>query len=79
MIAVQGVFDGKQFHALERDRLPPVTSPVPVAILFLDSPPSPNSQKARQQAAVARMRERRATTQPLGMSVKDLVEAGRDR
>jgi hypothetical protein len=52
---------------------------VPIAIIFLEEV-SLNAQRRQHLVEVAkRMRAARDAMSPLGISVKDLVEAGRER
>lgn len=79
MLTVRGVYDGKVFKPLPSEKVPLVHREVPVAILFLEDITAGNERKQRQAEIAARMRAARAMMAPLGMSVKDLVEAGRER
>ena len=79
MLAIRGVFDGKTFSALPNEPLPQVQRQVPVAIVFLEEV-SPAADRHQRQVEVARrMRAARDAMPPLGMSVKELIEAGRER
>lgn len=79
MLTIRGVYDGKTFKVLPTEPLPNVQWEVPVAIIFLEDV-SVETQKRQHQIEVARrMRAAREAMSPLGMSVKDLVEEGRDR
>ena len=79
MIAIRGVYDGKTFRALPSEPLPLVEREVPVAIVFLEEV-SPAADRRQRQVEVARhMRAARDAMPPLGMSVKELIEAGRER
>jgi len=79
MLAIRGVYDGKTFSALPSEPLPRVHREVPVAIVFLEEV-SPEADRRQRQVEVARrMRAARDAMPPLGMSVKELIEAGRER
>ena len=79
MLAIQGVYDGKTFSALPSEPLPRVHREVPVAIIFLEEV-SLKDDGVRYQADVAkRMRAARDAMPPLGVDVKELIEAGRER
>lgn len=79
MIAIRGIYDGKTFSALPGEPVPRVQRDLPVAIIFLEEV-SLEAQKRPQQAEIARrMRAARDAMPPLGMSVKELIEAGRER
>jgi len=79
MLAIRGVYDGKTFSALPGEPLPRVQREVPVAIVFLEEV-SPEADRRQRQVEVARrMRAARDAMAPLGMSVKELIEAGRER
>jgi len=79
MLTIRGVFDGKTFSALPDERLPQVQKEVPVAIVFLKDVPLEDNERKREHEAARRMRAARDAMAPLGTSVKDLIEAGRDR
>jgi len=79
MLTVRGVYDGKVFKPLPSEQVPIVHREVPVAILFLEDLAAGNGRKQRQAEIAARMRAARAAMAPLGMNIKDLVEAGRER
>lgn len=79
MLTIRGVYDGKTFKALPTESVPPVDRGVPIAIVFLEDITA-DAQRRENQAEVAkRMRAARAAMMPLGRSVKDLVEEGRER
>jgi hypothetical protein len=77
MLAIRGVYNGKTFSALPSEPLPLVEQEVPVAIVFLEEV-SP-AEDRRQVEVARRMRAARDAMPPLGMSVKELIEAGRER
>ena len=77
MLAVRGVYDGKTFRALPNEPVPTVDREVPIAIIFLEEV-SLKAQRRQHLVDIAkRMRAARDAMSPLGVSVKDLVEAGR--
>jgi hypothetical protein len=79
MIAIRGIYNGKTFSALPGEPVPHVQRDMPVAIIFLDEV-SLEADKCLHQVEVARrMRAARDAMPPLGMSVKELIEAGRER
>jgi hypothetical protein len=79
MLAIRGVYDGKTFSALPNEPVPRVQREVPVAIVFLEEL-APDAVRRQYQVEVARrMRAARNTMPPLGVSVKELIEAGRAR
>lgn len=79
MLAIRGVYDGKTFRALPNEPIPTVDREVPIAIVFLEEI-SLKAQRRQHLVEVAkRMRAARDAMSPLGVSVKDLVEAGRER
>ena len=79
MIAIRGVYDGKTFKVLPTERVPVVQREVPVAIIFLEDVSDELKGRQRSGEVAKRMRTAREAMIPLGMSVKDLVEAGRER
>ncbi len=79
MLTVRGVYDGKEIRILPWERIPRVRREIPVAIVFLEEVEAEGSRAQRQVEAAQRMRAARTAMAPLNMSVKDLVEAGRER
>lgn len=79
MLTIRGVYDGRGFRPLPSESLPHVHRKVPVAIVFLEDI-SGEEETAQSQLNIAgRMRAARNAMLPLGMSVKNLVEEGRER
>ena len=79
MLAIRGVYDGKTVSILPSEPVPQVRREVPVAIIFLEEA-APEADRHRHQIDVARrMRAARDAMPPLGVSVKELIEAGRER
>ena len=79
MLAIRGVYDGKTFSALPNEPVPQVQREVPVAIVFLEEV-APEADRRQYQVEVARrMRAARHTMPPLGVSVKEWIETGRER
>lgn len=74
MLTLRGVYDGKTIRILPSEPVPPVHREVPVAIIFLE-----DILPQEQTEIAKRMRNARDRMAPLGMSVKDLVEQGRER
>jgi hypothetical protein len=81
MIAIRGVYNGKTFSALPGEPVPRVQRDIPVAIIFLEEEASLiKTEKRHPQEEIARrMRAARDAMSPLGISVKELIEAGRER
>jgi hypothetical protein len=79
MIAIRGVYNGKTFSALPGELLPQVQRDMPVAIIFLEEVSLEADRRQHQVEVARRMRAARDTMPPLGMSVKELIEAGRER
>jgi hypothetical protein len=79
MMTIRGVYDGKAIKPLPTESLPDVDHEVPVAITFLEEIPVDGDKRKRQAEIVKRMRDSRQAMQALAESVKDLVEAGRER
>lgn len=78
MLTIRGVYNGKTFSALPSEPLPRVKGEVPVAIVFLEEVPL-EADRDRLQAEIAkRMRAARDAMLPLGVSVKELIEEGRE-
>jgi hypothetical protein len=78
MFAIRGIYDGKQVKVLPSEPLPRVNHEVTVAIVFWEDLNTDQSSRAQREVA-RRMRAAREAMPPLKMSVKDLVEAGRER
>lgn len=79
MLTIRGIYDGKTFIALPNEPVPQVTEEVPVAIVFLKEVPLEASGRERERQAARRMRAARDAMASLDTSVKDLIEAGRER
>jgi len=79
MIAIRGVYNGKTFRALPSEPLPEVQREIPVAIVFLEEVSSAADTCQHQREIARHMRAARDAMPPLGMSVKELIEAGRER
>lgn len=78
MLTVRGTYDGKTIRVSPSQKLPRVTREVPVAIIFLEEPPDDRRRQLQIEAA-RRTRARRAEMLPLDMSIKDMIEEGRER
>jgi hypothetical protein len=79
MLVIRGVYDGKTFSALPNEPVPRVQREVPVAIIFLEEV-TPEADRRQHHVAMARhMRAARNAMPPLGVSVQELIEAGRER
>lgn len=79
MLTIRGVYDGKTFRALPTEPLPTVHREVPIAIVFLEDVAVEAQGRGHQVEVARRMRAAREAMSPLGVSVKDLVEEGRER
>jgi hypothetical protein len=79
MLAIRGVYNGKTFSALPSEPLPRVQRDVPVAIVFLEEVLPETDSRQHQIEVARRMRAARDTMPPLGVSVKELIEEGRER
>ena len=79
MLAIRGVYDGKTFKVLPTERMPAVQREVPVAIIFLEDVSDELKGRQGLGEVAKRMRTAPEAMTPLDMSVKDLVEAGRER
>ena len=78
MLTLRGTYDGKTFRVSPSEKLPKITREVPVAIIFLEELPDDRRRQLQIEAA-QRMRARRAQMPPLDMSIKDMIEEGRER
>ncbi|MEK7277910.1 MAG: hypothetical protein AAB427_11225 [Chloroflexota bacterium] len=78
MLALRGIYDGKTFRVLTSEKLPNIKGVVPVAIIFLEDM-TDEQRRLRQIEAARWMREVRAHMPPLDMSIKDMIEEGRER
>ena len=79
MLTVQGIYDGKTFSALPSEPLPRVQRQVPVAIIFLVDVSLEEHGEQWQADVAKRMRAARDAMPPLDLSVKELIETGRER
>jgi hypothetical protein len=79
MVTIRGTFDGKTFKPLPNESVPSVDHEVPVAITFLEDVSVETQERQHQVEIARRMRAARQAMPILGESVKDLVEAGRER
>jgi hypothetical protein len=79
MLAIRGIYDGKTFSALPSEPLPQVQREVPVAIIFLEEVALEADKRQHQVEVARRMRAARDAMPPLRVSVKELIEAGRER
>ena len=77
MYTIKATYDGRLFKPLATEVLPSVEGEIPVAIIFLDDT-NWKTLKQDQLEAAARMRALRDTMEPLDVSIKELVEEGRD-
>jgi hypothetical protein len=77
LTAIRGTYDGKTFRPLASERLPRIVREVPVAIIFLE-PIGEESQQLQMEAAQW-MKAIRAQMLPLDISIKEMIEEGRER
>lgn len=76
MLTIRGVYNGKTFRATEAT--PKVDREIPIAIVFLEDIQAEISQDEKQREAAQRMRQAREKMEPIGVSLKELVEEGRE-
>ena len=79
MLAVRGTYDGKTFRISPTEKLPDVSGEIPVAIIFLEPVLEDQQQQRRQFEAAQWMRAKRAQMLPLDMSIKEMIEEGREQ
>lgn len=79
MVAVQATYDGKEFKPLLSESFPSVEKEVPVTIVFPEGVASENLTEKSQQELIEEMWAARAKMQPLGMSIPEMIEEGRER
>jgi hypothetical protein len=79
MLTIRGVYDGKTFSALPNEPVPQVQREVPVAIVFLEEVAPAADRRQHQLEVARRMRAARNAMPLLGVSVKELIEAERER
>ncbi len=79
MLTIRGIYNGKTFRALPTEPVPTVHREVPIAIVFLEDVAVEAQGREHQAEAAKRMHAAREAMSPLDVSVKDLVEEGRER
>lgn len=79
MITIQATYDGKNFKPLPSEQVPEVNREIPVAIIFLEEVPAAKPPQKSQRAIAEEMWAARAKMQPLGMSITEMIEEGRER
>ena len=79
MLTIRGIYDGKAFKILPCEPVPAVQREVPVAIIFLEDVAIEHKGRQQLLEVAKRMRSARDAMGPLGVSVKALVEEGRER
>ena len=79
MIAIQATYDGKNFKPLPSEQLPEVGREIPVAIIFLEGTLAAKPPERSQREIAEEMWAARAKMQPLGMSIPEMIEEGRER
>jgi hypothetical protein len=77
LTAIRGTYDGKIFRPLASETLPKVSGEVPVAIVFLETATEP--ERETQTEAAKWMKNIRTQMPPLDVSIKELIEEGRER
>ena len=78
MVAVKAIYDGKGFKPVSSEAFPTVEKEVPVAIIFLETAATKPPEKSQREIA-EEMWAARAKMQPLGMSIPEMIEEGRER
>ena len=79
MIAVQATYDGKEFKPLLEEPFPKVEKEVSVTIVFGDEVVSEQQAESSQREIFEEMWAARSKMQPLGMSIREMIEEGRER
>lgn len=79
MIAVQATYDGKEFKPLLEEPFPEVEKEVSVTIVFGDEVVSEQQAERSQREIFEEMWAARSKMQPLGMSIREMIEEGRER
>jgi hypothetical protein len=79
MVAVQAIYDGKEFKPLPSESFPDVNGEVPVMIVFSEDVAVENGAEKSQQEIIEEMWAVRAKMQLLGMSISEMIEEGRER
>jgi len=79
MVAVQATYDGKEFNPLPSESFPDVNGEVSVMIVFSEDVSSENRAEKSQQKIIEEMWAERAKMRPLGMSIPEMIEEGRER
>lgn len=79
MIAIQATYDGKNFKPLPSEKLPEVNEEVSVTILIPESAVSAKKSEKSQREIIRDMWAARARIQPLGISIPEMIEEGRER
>ena len=77
LTAIRGIYDGKTFRAMATEKLPHITHEVPIVIIFLE--PLGEESLQQQIEAAQWLKELRAHLPPLDMSLKEMIEEGRER
>lgn len=78
MLTIKAIYDGHTFKPLATEMLPEVEREIPVAIVFLDDAAWAANEIAQREAAL-KLRAIRDRMPVLDVSIKDMVEEGRDR
>jgi len=79
MIAVQATYDGKEFKPLPSESFPNVEKEISVTIVFGEEAVSEKRAERSQREIFEEMWDARAKMEPLGMSIRDMIEEGRER
>lgn len=79
MIAVQATYDGKEFRPLPSESFPCVKNETPVTIVFSEETGSGKSAELTQREIFEAMWAARSKMEPLGMSIREMIEEGRER
>jgi len=79
MLTVRATYDGRTSKVSPLEPFPRIDHTVPVAIVFLEEVPATARRTEREREVARLMRAERSAMEPLGSSIKELVEEGRDQ
>lgn len=77
MVTIRGVYDGHNIRPLPAEKLPEVAGEIPVLITFMQEETNGHTEDRHEIAR--RMRAIREAMPPLGISLVELIEDGRER
>lgn len=78
MTTIRGIYDGGVIKPLPSEQLPKIDRAVPVEIVFLEEE-EPEQKRRRLIESAMRLRAKRDASEPLGMTVAELLEESRER